>query len=40
MKLCFVGLGSIASRHIKNIRKILPEHEWSLDVLRSGRGEN
>lgn len=38
MKLCFVGLGSIASRHIKNISMILPKQEWSLDVLRSGNG--
>lgn len=38
MKLCFVGLDSIASLHIKNIGTILSGQEWSLDVLRSGNG--
>lgn len=37
MKICFIGLGSIGSRHIKNISTILEERniEYCIDVLRS-----
>lgn len=36
-KVCFVGLGSIAARHIKNLKDIFKE-EVEIDVLRSGNG--
>lgn len=37
MKICFIGLGSIGSKHIKNISNILKERkiEYSIDALRS-----
>lgn len=37
-KVCFVGLGSIATRHIKNLKEILHE-DVVIDVLRSGNGK-
>ena len=36
-KVCFIGLGSIAARHIKNLKDIFGE-EIEIDVLRSGNG--
>ncbi len=36
-KICFVGLGSIAARHIKNLKNIFGE-KVKIDVLRSGQG--
>lgn len=38
--ICFVGLGSIAQRHIRNLRDIFQsrEIECNIDVLRSGNG--
>lgn len=38
MKVCFIGLGSIAVRHIKNLKEILGG-ELSVSVLRSGKGK-
>lgn len=37
MKICFIGLGSIASRHIENIKKMYKENVI-IDVYRSGKG--
>lgn len=37
MKFCFIGLGSIARRHIHNLKAILGE-KAEVDVLRSGHG--
>lgn len=37
-KVCFIGLGSIASRHMKNLKDIFGE-EIEIDVLRSGNGK-
>lgn len=37
MKICFIGLGSIAKRHIKNLKDILGD-KAQIDVLRSGHG--
>lgn len=34
MKVCFVGLGSIARRHIRNLREIYSTEEIRIDVLR------
>ena len=37
MKVCFMGLGSIAATHIKNLHSLYgPDME--LDVLRSAKG--
>lgn len=36
-KVCFIGLGSIAARHIKNLKDIFGE-KIEIDVLRSGNG--
>ena len=36
-KVCFIGLGSIAARHIKNLKDIFGE-EIEIEVLRSGNG--
>lgn len=36
MKVCFVGLGSIASRHIKNLKDIYGS-DVVIDLLRSGK---
>lgn len=38
MKFCFIGLGSIAVRHIRNLKEILGT-EIEIDVLRSGHGK-
>ena len=38
MKICFVGLGSIARRHIKNIKKLYPDAE--IDILRHDRSSS
>lgn len=38
MKICFIGVGSIASRHIKNIFSLYKE-SVKIDVLRSGNGK-
>ena len=37
-KVCFIGLGSIAARHIKNLKDLLGE-EIEIDLLRSGNGK-
>jgi len=39
MKICLIGLGSIGSRHLKNITNILTERniKYSIDALRSKR---
>lgn len=37
-KVCFIGLGSIAARHIKNLKDVF-EKEIVIDVLRSGNGK-
>lgn len=37
MKVCFIGLGSIATRHIKNLYDIL-DGKVQIDVFRSGNG--
>lgn len=37
-KVCFIGLGSIAARHIKNLKDIFGE-EIEIDVFRSGNGK-
>lgn len=39
MKICFIGLGSIARRHIENLKLLLGE-SVSIDVLRSKQGKN
>lgn len=36
-KVCFIGLGSIAARHIKNLKDIFGD-EIGIDVVRSGNG--
>lgn len=38
MKVCFVGLGSIASRHIKNLTSLFGT-KIEIDVVRSGHGK-
>ena len=38
MNFCFIGLGSIATRHINNLKTILG-NDASIDVLRSGKGK-
>lgn len=38
MKICFVGVGSIAKRHIRNLRKIFPK-DLIITALRSGKGK-
>lgn len=37
-KVCFIGLGSIATRHIKNLKDIFGD-KIEIDVLRSGNGK-
>lgn len=37
-KVCFIGLGSIAARHINNLKDIFG-NEIEIDVLRSGNGK-
>lgn len=41
-KLCFVGLGSIAERHIRNVKRVVNDIGCSvkIDVLRSGKGHS
>ncbi len=38
MKICFVGLGSIAKRHINNIKKLYPDAE--IDILRHDKSRS
>lgn len=38
MKFCFIGLGSIAKRHIHNLKFVLKE-KAEIEVLRSGSGK-
>lgn len=38
MKVCFIGLGSIAKRHISNLHEILGNN-ITIDLLRSGNGK-
>ena len=38
MKICFMGLGSIAGRHIRNLQSLFPG-ELQIDVVRSGKGK-
>lgn len=38
MRFCFIGLGSIATRHINNLNAILG-YNAVIDVLRSGKGK-
>ena len=37
-KICFIGLGSIAKRHIKNLHSLLGENA-DITVVRSGKGK-
>ena len=37
-KVCFIGLGSIAARHIRNLKTLFGD-SISIDVLRSGNGK-
>ena len=37
MKVCFIGVGSIAKRHIRNLKELYGD-EIEIDVLRSGKG--
>ena len=39
MKVCFIGLGSIAIRHIRNLKEMFMDN-ISISVLRSGLGRN
>ncbi len=39
MKICFIGLGSIASRHIRNLKALYGD-EAEITVLRSGIGKD
>ena len=39
MKVCFIGVGSIATRHIRNLKELFGQNVW-IDILRSGRGMN
>lgn len=41
MKICFVGVGSIARRHVRNLRKIFENRseELIIDAVRSGKGK-
>lgn len=38
MKICFIGLGSIAKRHIKNLKELYPDS--SIDVLRHSKNNS
>lgn len=38
MKVCFVGVGSIAKRHIYNIKNFLNDFEVTIDAYRSNKG--
>lgn len=37
MRICFVGVGSIATRHIRNLKEVFGEN-IKIDILRSGKG--
>ena len=37
MKVCFVGIGSIAKRHIRNIKTFLKEYDVTIDAYRSSK---
>ena len=37
MKVCFVGVGSIAKRHIYNIKNFLNDYDVSIDAYRSNK---
>lgn len=41
MKIAFIGLGSIAKRHIKNLKEVLTDRnvDFSIDVFRHSDGE-
>ena len=41
MKIAFIGLGSIAKRHIKNLKEVLTDRgiDFSIDVFRHSGGE-
>jgi len=38
MKVCFIGLGSIAARHIRNVKELVGKN-LEIDVLRSGKSK-
>lgn len=38
MKICIVGLGSIAVRHIRNLRSLAERSDMTISVIRSGKG--
>ncbi|ODM05631.1 Gfo/Idh/MocA family protein [Eisenbergiella tayi] len=38
MKICFIGAGSIGRRHIRNLSKLIPKHDLTIDLFRSGFG--
>ena len=40
-KVCFIGVGSIAKRHIENLNSIFRERgePLQIDILRSGKGK-
>lgn len=38
MKICFVGIGSIAKRHIRNIKTFLKDYDIIIDAFRSSQG--
>ena len=42
MKICFIGLGSIGKRHLRNMVRIAERRDIDLhvDAIRSGKGEN
>ena len=37
MKVCFVGIGSIAKRHIRNIKTFLKDYDVTIDAYRSSK---
>ena len=37
IKVCFVGIGSIAKRHIRNIKTFLKDHDVTIDAYRSSQ---
>ena len=41
MKVCFIGVGSIGKRHMKNLKRIFEDRAESLqiDICRSGKGK-
>lgn len=38
MKVCFIGAGSIGRRHIRNLSKLIPKQNLTIDLFRSGLG--